>query len=277
MSNNELIVIEQLPVIKEQLKLASAEVDKKVEEAMALVCTEDNVKIIKELRASLNKEAKEFEDKRKQVKSEVLKPYEEFEKVYKEHIIDKFKKADADLKEKIDSVENELKKKKEIELLNYFNEYLNEKKIDFVTIKQANINVTLSASMKSLKEQAKNFIDKIVDDLKLIETQEHKEEILYEYKRTLNISQSIMTVTERHKVLEKAKETQKTEQHIPTIEEVEQIEFEPKTEFELVPTKKKVALILDVTDEELSAILKHLDATNTKYELGGMLCRSIKQ
>ena len=60
MSNNELIVIEQLPVIKEQLKLASAEVDKKVEEAMALVCTEDNVKIIKEVRASLNKEAKVF-------------------------------------------------------------------------------------------------------------------------------------------------------------------------------------------------------------------------
>ena len=48
---------------------------------------------------------------------------------------------------------------------------------------QAKINVTLTASIKSLKEQAKVFIDKIVDDLKLIETQEHKAEIIEEEKR----------------------------------------------------------------------------------------------
>ena len=59
--------------------------------------------------------------------------------------------------------------------------------------------------MKSLKEQAKQFIDKIVDDLKLIETQEHKAEILVEYKQTLNVAQAITTVTNRFKAIEEEK------------------------------------------------------------------------
>ena len=155
MSNNEMIVIKQLPIIEQQLIVVSAEIDEKVKSAVSLVCTEENVKVIKEIRANLNKESKEFEDKRKQVKSEIMKPYEEFESIYKECISDKYKTADVELKNKIDSVENELKENKKAEVVNYFNEYLNSKNIDFVTFEKANINITLSASMKSLKEQAR--------------------------------------------------------------------------------------------------------------------------
>ena len=59
--------------------------------------------------------------------------------------------------------------------------------------------------MKSLKEQAKQFIDKIVDDLKLIETQEHKAEILVEYKQILNVSNAITSVTNKFKAIEEEK------------------------------------------------------------------------
>ena len=62
--------------------------------------------------------------------------------------------------------------------------------------------------MKSLKEQAKAFVDKIADDLNLIETQEHKAEILVEYKQTLNVSQAITTVTNRFKDIEEEKKKQ---------------------------------------------------------------------
>lgn len=275
MSNNELIVVEQLPIIKEQLKLASVEIDKKVAEAMSVLCTEENVKVVKEIRASLNKEYKKFEEKRKEVKTIVLKPYEEFENVYEEHISNKFKKADLALKGQIEAIENELKEKRREEVKKYFNEYQSEKNIDFVTFENANINVTLTASMKSLKEQAKSFLDKIADDLALIETQEHKAEIIVEYKQTLNVSKAITNVNDRFKAIEEEKAKQ--EQHVPRIEEVEQIEFEPKTEFELVPQKKKVALILNVTDEELANILKYLETAKITHELGGMLCTSIKQ
>lgn len=205
MSNQELIVVKQLPQIEEHLKELSLDVDKKVENAKNLVCTEENVTTIKQIRASLNKEFKEVEQQRKIVKEQILAPYMQFEEIYKTYISDKYKSADNDLKVKIDFIENELKAKKEQEVKDYFEEYKTANNIDFITYEQTKINTTLSASMKSLKEQAKQFIDKIVDDLKLIETQEHKTEILVEYKQTLNVSQAITSVTNRFKAIEEEK------------------------------------------------------------------------
>ena len=204
----DLIVVKQLPQIEEHLKELSLEVEQKVENAKSLVCTEENVTTIKQIRASLNKEFKEVENQRKIVKEQILAPYMQFEEIYKMYISDKYKSADNDLKEKIDSTENELKNIKEQEIKDYFEEYKKANNIDFVTYSQARINVTLSASMKSLKEQAKQFIDKIVDDLKLIDTQEHKAEILVEYKQSLNVSQAITSVTNRFKAIEEEKKKQ---------------------------------------------------------------------
>ena len=201
----DLIIIKQLPQIEEHLKELSIEVEQKVENAKSLICTEENVKTIKEVRADLNKEFKEVEKQRKTVKEQVLAPYMQFEEVYKQYISDKYRSADNDLKQKINLVEKELKEHKEQEIRDYFEEYKTANNIGFITYGQARINVTLSASMKSLKEQAKQFIDKIVDDLKLIETQEHKTEILVEYKQTLNVSQAITSVTNRFKAIEEEK------------------------------------------------------------------------
>ena len=223
----ELIIVKQLPQIEEHLKELSIEVDKKVESAKSLVCTDENVKAIKQVRADLNKEFKEVEQQRKIVKEQILAPYMKFEDIYKTYILEKYKSADIELKSKIESVENELKTKKQQEVREYFEEYKNANDIDFVTYEQIGINVTLSASMKSLKEQAKQFIDKVVDDLKLIETQEHKAEILVEYKQTLNVSKAITTVTNRFKAIEEEKKRQ--EQKVVHIEMNEAHEITQKS------------------------------------------------
>lgn len=202
---NNIIQVKQLPIIVEQLHEVKAEVTAKVEQALSLVCTEDTVKDVKKVRTELNKELKDYEERRKAVKKAIMTPYEQFDAVYKDCISDTFKKADTELKGKIESVENELKEKKKAEVKGYFDEYLTATGIDFVTFENANINVTLSASIKSLKEQAKAFVDKIVDDLKLIDTQEHKDEIFYEYNQSLNVSNAITTVANRHKAIEEAK------------------------------------------------------------------------
>lgn len=203
-----LIVIKQLPQIEEHLKDLSSEIDVKVNNAKKLVCTEETVKTVKQVRADLTKDFKNLEEQRKTVKEQILAPYMQFEEVYKTYVSNKYKEADIDLKQKIDSTENELKKQKEQEIKDYFEEYKTANNIDFINYEQANINVTLTASKKSLKEQAKKFIDKIVDDLKLIETQEGKEEILVEYKQNLNVSKSIQEVANRHKLLEEEKKRQ---------------------------------------------------------------------
>lgn len=205
MDKKEMIAVKQLPIIVEQLQQVKAEVAAKVDFALRLVCTEDTVKDVKKVRSELNKELAEYEASRKAVKKAILTPYEQFEVVYKDCVSDTYKKADTELKRKIDSVENELKAQKAAEVKAYFDEYLQSKGIDFVTFESAHINVTLSASMKSLKEQAKAFIDKIADDLALIDTQEHKDDILYEYKQSLNVANAITAVANRYKAFERAK------------------------------------------------------------------------
>lgn len=202
---NSLIVVKQLPVIEEQLRTIKANIESKVAGVLALECTEGTVKAIKVLRSDLNKDFKDLEDRRKLVKNKILEPYEAFEAVYKECVTDIFKGADTELKKRIDEVENNLKFERRKEIEAYFNEYAASKGIDFVGFFDAHINVTLSASKKSLQEQATAFIDRICDDLKLIDTQDYKEEILVEYKKALNVSAAITEVCARHKAIEEEK------------------------------------------------------------------------
>ena len=266
----DLIEIKQLPIIEEQLKTVSKSIDEKIKNAKSLVCTDETVKNVKELRASLNKDFKDFETKRKEVKEKVLAPYIQFEQIYKEYITDKFNSADKELKNKIDSVESELKQKKENEIKEYFEEYKTANNIDFVKYEQAKINVTLTASMKSLKEQIKNFIDKIVDDLKLIQTQEHKAEILVEYKNTLNVSNAITTVMSRFKAIEEEKKKQEeqtikiqsNENHEITKESYEQLESVFNT------SEKTYTITFTVTDNavRLKKLKDYLIRERYQYE-----------
>ena len=275
----DLIIVKQLPQIEEHLKELSTEIDKKVENAKSLVCTEENVKAIKQVRADLNKEFKEVEAQRKAVKEQILEPYMQFEEVYKTYISEKYKSADVDLKQKIDSAENELKRQKEQEIKDYFEEYKTANDIDFVTYEQAKINVTLTASKKSLKEQAKIFIDKIRDDLQLIETQKCKEEIMVEYKQNLNVSKAIQEVVNRHKLLEEEKRKQEekvvtivsNENHEITKESHEQLEQVFSKPLEQPKTAEKEEILtlrftVRATRTKLKELKKFLEDGGYDYE-----------
>lgn len=273
MITTNLTIVTQLPIVESQLREASAKVDARVQEAMALVCTEETVKTIKEVRASMNKELKEFDDKRKQIKSEIMKPYEDFEKIYKEKIADKYKSADSELKNKIDSVENELKEKKKQEVVDYFNEYSKSKNIDFVTFEQAKINITLSASMKSLKEQVATFIDKVANDLLTISLQTDEIEILVEYKKTLDVNQAIQTVTERKKAIQYETQTEQmeTEKVIRGLEVDKAWMDEPMkpsmSDFVMQAPMKTAVIKLNATNLEIAQIVNYLKEMKIKYEV----------
>ncbi len=275
-----LIIIKQLPIIEEQLKAMSIEIDEKVEFAKSLVCTEDTVKEIKKTRAELNSDFKNLEEKRKEVKMAVLQPYNDFEATYKMYVSDKFNTADKDLKTKIDDVEGQLKSDKSQEIKEFFEEYRLSNNIDFVNYENAGINVTLSASMKSLKEQAKSFIDRITDDLALIDTQEHKAEIMVEYQKTLNCSQAITTVTSRLKAIEEQKQQeierqQRIEEEKKVVEKVEIIvpiveEIKPPVE-EIMPAQESekvyaITFKIVATMEKLKALKSFLNEGGYKYE-----------
>ncbi|MFW5753510.1 MAG: DUF1351 domain-containing protein, partial [Marinilabiliaceae bacterium] len=100
------IVLKQAPVIQHKLEEAGKQVTERIDSLNidSLVATEETLKSLKDMRAQLNKELKEFEEQRKFVKQGVNKPYLEFESVYKEQISDKYTGAVDKLKEKIGSV-----------------------------------------------------------------------------------------------------------------------------------------------------------------------------
>lgn len=273
--SNEIIVVKQLPVIEQQLAQIKAQVAERVQAAMQLVCTESTVKEIKKARAELNAEFKAWEDKRKEVKTAVMSPYEQFESVYKDCISDAYKAADKDLKQKIDEVEQQLKTQKAAEVKGYFEEYLASKNIDFVSYGQAGINVTLSASLKSLKEQAKDFIDRIESDLKLIETfTDLKAEILVEYKKSLNVSDAITGVKARTKAVqeEQARQEAEAEKRAAEAQRVEAIKAAiPEAvaaPAEVQPEEPKLTLRFTVkaTKTKLRELKKFLDEGGYTYE-----------
>ena len=192
--------------------------------------TEETIKEAKEEKAKINKFKSEVANYRKNIVAEYNKPIKIFE--------DTSKETEKILTETYNTINSQVanyedieKQRKEQEIKEYFEEYKVANNIDFVNYGQAKINVTLTASVKKLKEQAKAFIDEIIDDLKLIETQECKDEILVEYKQNLNVSRAIQEVANRHKLLEEERKRQ--EEKIVHIEMNENHEISQKSYEEL--------------------------------------------
>lgn len=243
----QLIVIKQLPIIEEQLKNLSEEIDKKVERAMKLVVSDETVKEVKKVRAELNNEFKELETQRKYVKEKILTPYNQFEETYKEYVSIKYKTADETLKNKINEVEQEQKAKKEQEVKDYYTELCYSEKLEWLCeakyYELADINITLSASLKSLKEKANQFVERVKSDLKLIDTQEHKAEIMAEYKTKLQVASAITNVNDRFKREEEEKQR--------LAEMQEQKEQEQKIKQEITEIEKPVETPKEETQEKL--------------------------
>lgn len=212
-----LITIKQLPVIVDELHAVKATIQERVDNALSLVCTEDTYKEIKKVRSDLNKEFQALEQRRKEIKEQVLAPYKDFEGVYDECAGSLYKSADVKLGEKIREVEAGLKAQKEADLESYFAEYRESLGIaaDFVALPAARIKVGLSDSKVSLHRQAAEFLDRIHKDLQVIDSYADREEIMVEYAKTYDLSNSLLIVDSRHKEMERErqrKEEQKARQ-----------------------------------------------------------------
>lgn len=209
---NEVIKVVQLPVIAyEALKKIGAEVAERIN-ALNLsgqVANEDTIKALKDLRSELNKELKEYEDQRKAVKVAVNSPYSEFEAEYKAEISEKYDQGIKTLKEKIDTFELQVKKNKELEIKSYFEELVKVEGLDWLTYDRLNVQVNLSTSLTAYKKQVQEIVSKVVDDVRLINTEKDFADMIVDYKKSLNASQAITTVRERKEAIRLEEERKK--------------------------------------------------------------------
>lgn len=202
--NEKLITLKQAPIIVyEKIKAVGQQIEAKIAELNLdnQLVTEDTLKSAKNTRTVLRKELDDFETQRKYIKEQVNAPYEAFEKAYKEHIKVHYDKADSTLKSKIDEVQNRLISDKSARIKEYFTELCQQQGIDFLIFERLPLNITLSVSDKSLKEQVANFVGEVSKSLQLIESlnepDEFKAEILTEYKQTLDITRAIQNAQYR--------------------------------------------------------------------------------
>ena len=206
---NNLITLQQEPVIiYEKIKSVGAEIQKRISDLNLenQLVTEDTIKAVKGIRTDLNKEFAAFEEQRKFIKNAVTKPYQEFEEKYKEFIATHYNNADNTLKNKISDFENKLKEDKAERLKSYFTELCQSLQIDFLTFEQVKLNITLSASEKSLKETITAFVEGVNKDLDLLksipESDEFKAEVLHDYKKSLDMANALRITQERKKAKE---------------------------------------------------------------------------
>ncbi len=199
---NDLIVVTQLPIIKEQLAAIKEQFQAAAERAKSLGCTEDNLTEIRKTRANITKVFESLEERRKEAKRAIMAPYDEFEKVYKECVTNIYKPCDAELSSKIKAVEESLKAEKRKYAADFFAESTKASGIDFLTLEQVGLNIGLNTSRKSIKEKIAAFVTKVTEEIALIDMQPNPDEILVEYKQTLNAAKAIKTVADRHTAAE---------------------------------------------------------------------------
>lgn len=210
---SELIVIKQLPIIEQMLDKMSVEIDKKIDSALNLV-PDDADKMLsetKKIRAELNKDLAELESARKNVKAEIMKPYLDFEEIYKIKISDKYKKADKILKGRIEDTESEIKRIRAEKLQKYFNEYCLSENVTGVTFEDVPIKINLSGSDKSYREKIKSWIDKVKQDLAVINTAKDEQtrlELLLDYKKDFDVNRAILDHEKRTREIEELKAKQ---------------------------------------------------------------------
>lgn len=268
---NDIVKIEQMPIVFEQLEKIGTLIDEKTKDLDTLECTEENKQEVKKRRTEINNTLKVLEDKRKEIKTKLLEPYNVFEEKYENECKTKLQNASELLKGKIDYIENQQLAEKEKELREFAYQHIEANNLSqLIGFDNIGLNITLSASMKSLKEQILDFINKVVSDLKLIDMEEYKEEISIEYIQSLNFVDAKTKVIERHKQLEEMKkqqeeklEQEKQEEEI--IGKVEEIIEVPK---EIIENDEVITVQFTITDtkEKILKLRDYLKENGINYE-----------
>lgn len=268
---NEIMKIEQMPIVFEQLEKIGALIEESTKDLDKLECTEENKQEVKKRRTEINNTLKILEDRRKEIKTKLLEPYNVFNEKYENECKDKLENASNLLKEKIDVIENQQLVEKEDELREFAEQHIVANNIqDVVSFEDIGLNITLSASIKSLKEQILEFVNKVVGDMKLIEMEEYRDEIFVEYLRNRgNFTQSKMNVIERHKMMDRYKEAQQeieeaNKEFKEVVEKVQEV-IKPK---EIIEDNELITVQFTITDTK-SKIIKlrnYLKENEINYE-----------
>lgn len=272
--NTELVQIVQLPIIVQQFQLISEKLKEEADYILSLECNEETYKEVKKFKAAFNKQYEALDNKRKEVKKQILAPYDEFEQMFNLYIKQVFEPVKSEVSQKVAEVENSLKAIKRLNVLEYFDEYIKAKGVEFLDFADMNLNINLTVKESALKKEIIEKVDRIATEVEAISSLDDSAEVLFEYKKCLNMAQAVFTVTERKKaILEEAQRQQEAqakkaddEQTIAKVDEAIEELKAPSIEAEPPATKYIACFKVKGTIEQLQALKRFLKEGEFEYE-----------
>lgn len=220
-----------------------AEITQKSNEYMNLVYSDDQIKEAKKDRASFNKLISALEAKRKEIKKQVMIPYEDFEKKEKE-LVGIIRQAVDNIDSQIKGYEEGLRQEKLKKVKEIYKESIGDldRTVPLERIfKDSWLNA--STTLKSIKEEIAAIYAKVDADLKVInkESSTYSYEMKEEYLKTFDLSAAMakkqeLEETARKKALfeeQKQKEAEERERRLR--EEAAMVERAGKPAAEIMP------------------------------------------
>lgn len=216
-----IVSIKQMPQIFYTLEEVGKELEIELKKIDGMPCNEETKKEVKKIRSNVNKTLENFETKRIQIKEKLLEPYNLFNEKYQEEIKDKLENASIQLKNKIDDIEQEQIANKTLELIDFINGHIESRHLETIlnsshVIDLAPLKINLSNSLKSLKEKALEFIERVANEVALIKLEEkYSEEILHDYMQNdFDYASSKLFALNRHKEIEQIKNNNQSVENV---------------------------------------------------------------
>lgn len=266
--------VDALPVVKFNKEEIMKEISNRMQYYSNIEVTEETMKESKTDLANLRKFRDSFEEKRKELKKKFLKPYEDFEKEYKE-IIELIDRPLNLINAQILKLEYDQKetKKKNIKL------YYEKEAKDFVNLvpfervfKDKWLNKTCST--KSIKEEIAEFIKTFKCGYETIKNlnQKYEKQIIDKFIQTFDLSVALaegkrLEQQENNKsILEQTyKQQKKDETKIENLNKLYGFQNKENLEQPQEPKKYVVTLQFTATCEQLKALKQFLLDNNIEF------------
>ena len=222
------------------------EITKKSSDYLNLVYSDDQIKDAKQDRANLRKLVTALEDKRKEIKKEVMLPYEDFA-VKEKELVEIINGAIENIDTQVKGYEEGKKQEKLTKVKEIYKECIGDldRTVPFEKIfKESWLNV--STTLKSIKEEIITIREKIDGDLKIINTEISpyvfvmKEEYLkdFDLMAAMAKKQQLEDTAKKKALYEEQKKQEAEEKERRRKEEAARVEMAGKAQSAPVPEKQ---------------------------------------
>lgn len=222
------------------------EITKKSSDYLNLVYSSDQIKDAKQDRANLRKLVTALENKRKEIKKEIMVPYDDFAEKEKE-LVGIINEAITNIDTQVKGYEEGLRQEKLAKVKEIYKECIGDldRTVPFEKIfKESWLNV--STTLKSIKEEIITIRGKIDGDLKIINTEntpyvyEMKEEYLkdFDLMAAMTKKQQLEETAQKKAIYEEQKRKEAEERERQRKEEAARVELAGKVQSVPVPEKQ---------------------------------------